>query len=258
MKHILIDARLYGPQDTGIGRYVKNLLNEIKKIPQFNQYRWTLLVYPSRVKEISSDLGNSFSYLPTSIRHYSLSEQILLPWILFKAKADLIHFTNFNLPLLYPKACLVTIHDLIKHFSIGSSTTTHNPIFYWFKYLGYRISIKVILIRHQIIVPSNYWRNYLIKKYHLSPQKVTTTYEAVDTNILQLSQPSTEAKKPFYIIYTGNLYPHKNIDIILKSLPQLPWLKLKIICARPLFKNRIDQLIKKNQVSSQVEFLGFL
>ena len=47
----------------------------------------------------------------------------------------------------------------------------------------------------------------------------------------------------FYILYTGNLYPHKNIDIIFQSLTKLPQLKLKIICARSVFVPRLQKLI---------------
>ena len=45
-KHIVIDARLYGPKHTGLGRYTKNLLIALKDLPEFNKFNFTLLVYP--------------------------------------------------------------------------------------------------------------------------------------------------------------------------------------------------------------------
>ena len=57
--HILIDARLYGPTHTGIGRYTKNLLLALKKLPQFSNFRFTLLVYQNLLPQIKKE----FSYL---------------------------------------------------------------------------------------------------------------------------------------------------------------------------------------------------
>jgi len=34
MTHIIIDARLYGPKHTGLGRYTKNLLLALKELPE--------------------------------------------------------------------------------------------------------------------------------------------------------------------------------------------------------------------------------
>ena len=51
-KHIVIDARLYGPKHTGLGRYTKNLLIALKDLPEFNKFNFTLLVYPELLNEI--------------------------------------------------------------------------------------------------------------------------------------------------------------------------------------------------------------
>ena len=61
-----------------------------------------------------------------------------------------------------------------------------------------------------------------------------------------------------YILYTGNLYPHKNIQIILKALQKLPNLKLKIIAKENIFQQRLKENVNKMSLQDQVEFLGFL
>ena len=111
--HIVIDARLYGSQHTGIGRYTKNLLLALKKLPHFNQYRFTLLVYKKLLPQIKKDLGSKFNYVPTDIPHYSLAEQVKLTCLLRQLKPNLVHFTHFNKPLFYFGKSVVTIHDLI-------------------------------------------------------------------------------------------------------------------------------------------------
>lgn len=254
--HIVIDARLYGPKHTGIGRYVKNLLLALTQLPQFSQFRWTLIVYHDQLSEVSRDLETNYYLYPTTIRHYSLAEQLILPIILYRLHPQLVHFTHFNKPLLYFGNSIVTIHDLIKHFSTGVATTTKSAGIYWLKQLVYQILTHIVIKTNHLIVPSNFWRKYISQHYHLPPTRITTTYEAIDPNFTRNTTKVLPAKP--YIIYTGNLYPHKNIGVILATLKLLPWLKLKIICARSVFTTRIRQQIAKFKLSSQVKFLGFV
>ncbi len=257
--HIVIDARLYGPKHTGIGRYTKNLLVALSKLPDFKNYSFTLIIYPKLELEIKKDLGNNFNYVTTNIRHYSLNEQLFLPFLIYRLHPTLVHFTHFNKPIFYFGKSIVTIHDLIKHFFKGRLTTTKNISLYWLKHLFYLILTNITIKNNTILVPSNYWRDYIIKKFHISPDKITTTHEAVDPTFLEKLTKNPKPTKPSnYVIYTGNLYPHKNIEIILKALTKMPDLKLKIICARSFFTQRIEQLIKQYKINKQVEFLGYL
>lgn len=258
MKHIVIDARLYGPKHTGIGRYTKNLLKALINLPDFQKYKFTLIIYKNLEEDIKKDLGDNFNYVTTNIKHYSLSEQFLLPFTIYKLKADLVHFTHFNKPIFYFKKSVVTIHDLIKHFFTGKDTTTKNQFLYGIKHLGYLFLTNTIVKRNQIIVPSNFWRKYLIEKYKLNPSQVITTHEAVDPTFLINNQKNIIKTPQDYIIYTGNLYLHKNIIIVLTALKKLPNIKLKIICARNFFSQKLEQQVNSLGLKNQVEFLGYL
>ncbi|MFA5749666.1 MAG: glycosyltransferase family 1 protein [Candidatus Shapirobacteria bacterium] len=262
MKHIVIDARLYGPKHTGIGRYTKNLLKFLTLQSDFSEFKFTLIVYPELVTEIKKDLGKKFNYISTNIRHYSLKEQFCLPFIIYKLKPDLIHFVHFNKPMFYMGKSVVTIHDLIKHFFKGRLNTTKISIVYWIKHLSYLMLTNSVIKNNEIIVPSDFWRDYLIKNFHVKPKKITTTHEAVDPTFIsktnQLKTPSSLLNRTPYIIYTGNLYPHKNVKVIIEALKLLPDIKLKIICARNFFTEKVEKLVNKYNLKSQVEFLGYI
>jgi glycosyltransferase involved in cell wall biosynthesis len=258
-QHIIIDARLYGPKHTGIGRYTKNLLLALSNLPDFKKYHFTLIVYPELETEIKKDLGNKFKIITTNIRHYSIREQLFLPFLIYSLRPNLVHFTHFNKPVLYFGTSVVTIHDLIKHFFKGRLNTTKSTFVYWIKHSFYLKLTNFTIKNNIIIVPSDYWRDYIIKNFHLSPEKITTTHEAVDPNF-KITQKTRNSKLEIgnYILYTGNLYPHKNIEVVLKALKKLPLLKLKIICARSLFTQKIEKLIKEYKLINQVEFLGYV
>jgi glycosyltransferase involved in cell wall biosynthesis len=209
------------------------------------------------------NLGDKFTYVTTNIRHYSIQEQIFLPFTLYRLMPDLVHFTHFNKPVFYFGKSVVTIHDLIKHFFKGRLNTTKNASIYWIKHFFYIILTNIVIKTNTIIVPSDYWRDYIIKNFHISPQKITTTHEAVDPAFLEkISEIKTDKTKTNqgspYIIYTGNLYPHKNINVIVEALRELPNIRLKIICSRNYFTQRIEELLKKYKMTHQVDFLGYI
>jgi glycosyltransferase involved in cell wall biosynthesis len=247
--NILIDARLYGPKHTGIGRYTKNLLLALTKQKNFSKYNFSVLL-----TELHPELKN-YKQIITKIPHYSWQEQIFLPSTIQNLRPNLVHFTHFNKPIFYKGKSVITIHDLIKHFFRGKETTTKNPITYWPKYWLYLILTKINIQNNYLITPSNYWRDLIIKKFNVNPNKIITTHEAADPTFTNLKLQSSSKIPKNYIIYTGNLYPHKNIEVIIKALKYLPNIKLKIIGARDYFLSKYKEEYKNNH---QIEFLGYI
>lgn len=259
--HIVIDARLYGPKHTGLGRYTKNLLVALIQLKDFSKFKFTLLINPKLEAEIKGDLGQNFDYYITDIPHYSVKEQLFLPLILKSLKPNLVHFTHIDKPIFYFGKSVVTVHDLIKLFSRGKDTTTKFILFYWIRYFAYTLMVNIILKTSYVIVPSNFWRDYIIKKYRFNPRDIVTTYEAVDPGLTSLRPHhggGSNLVRDQYILYTGNLYPHKNVNIIFKALQLLPNLKLKVISTKNVFQNRAKNLVKKINISNQVDFLGYV
>ena len=251
--NILIDARLYGSKHTGIGRYTKNLLLAMSKLPDFTKYNFSVLVTDYHPELID------YKQIDIEIPHYSRQEQTHLPQIIRKLKPDLVHFTHFNKPINYCGKSVVTIHDLIKHFFKGKDTTTKNALLYWPKYWLYLLVTYINIKNNYLITPSNFWRNYIIKHFHKNPKNIITTYEAIDPVFIKnLDINNYELNKNYklkienYIVYTGNLYPHKNVDVIIKALEYLPKIKLKIICNQSYF---LDKYKKKYENNPQIEFL---
>jgi glycosyltransferase involved in cell wall biosynthesis len=64
-----------------------------------------------------------------------------------------------------------------------------------------------------------------------------------------------------YFVYTGNAYPHKNLEILIDAICILnkkrPAL-LKISSSRGVFTKRLEDLIKKNNAEKYVELLGYV
>lgn len=254
-----IDARFYGIGHTGIGRYVQNLCTYLGKIDESNTY---LIFGPHEIKKDIQDFPN-FVYIPLNTKVYSLAEQVINPIIFSSYHLDLLHVPHFNIPLLYQGKIVVTIHDLIKHLSVGTKTSTHNFFIYHLKHIVYKIVVASAILRAtKIITPTNYWKDYLLSHYPRKTDDIVVTYEGVASNLLSISKISPSEivskyglEKPF-VIYTGNLYPHKNVELAIQAVKKFNQIhnhqvQLALVCARSIFKERF-------QPTSYLKVLGLV
>lgn len=215
-----IDARFFGSLGKGLGRYTQKLIENLEKIDAQNEYYIFLL--KENFEEYSPKSSN-FHKILADFRWYSFAEQISFPKLLHKYALDLMHFPHFNVPLLYSKKFIITIHDLILlHFPTLKNTTL-NPLLYWLKFFAYKLTIFSAIKRSQkIITVSQFTKKDILTHYGIVENKIVVTYEASE-NFLQKGVEN-DAKilekygiiKP-YLLYVGNAYPHKNLERLVSS-----------------------------------------
>lgn len=263
---IVIDCRMYGLEHAGIGRYVINLIDQIEKIDRENEY--LLLLRKRYYHELS--FGNpKIKKILADYPHYSFREQIFLPLQLIKMKPNLVHFPHFNVPLLCFGKYVVTIHDLIKHQYRGPATTTLWEPIYQLKHFVYKCVVWLAIKRAcKIITPSYWWKKIITRNYQLSPDKVVVTYEGADEFTQKMPKKirseadlkSLDIQKPF-VLYAGNLYPHKNVERLAQAVHLLYrklGLNLVIAGSRNVFLKRFKGRLKKLNVEEAVKLVGFM
>jgi glycosyltransferase involved in cell wall biosynthesis len=219
-----IDGRLWN--ETGVGRYIRNLVSELQVIDKENQY--TVFISSKEYRKISSEYSSpNFEFRSTDIHWHSVSEQITFPQVLLKENLDLMHFTYFSLPILYPKPFVVTIHDLIiNHFPTGKASTLPYPL-YQVKRIGYQIALHSAVSKSKkIIVPLTAVKDDLHKTMHVSNDKIVVTKEGVDLSSLRRvkgdeaishKRSPRSALDDEYFLYVGNAYPHKNVERLIEA-----------------------------------------
>ncbi|MBI3384767.1 glycosyltransferase family 4 protein [Candidatus Gottesmanbacteria bacterium] len=285
-----VDARMYGLKHAGIGRYVECLIKGLLLGNDSNDY--VLLVRSAEYGSIKKQVLSIKSIKAPKIiiaeaRHYTVKEQLLIPYILEKEKLDLVHFPHFNVPLLYQGRFVVTIHDLLWHETKGREVTTLPSYLYDIKYAGYRLVFANAVKRAQkVFVPSKWVKNKLISTYNIDSNKVIVTYEGIDDNYkkYQVSRSKYQGilgkyrlTKPFFI-YTGSAYPHKNLKRLLEVTRILNYsssaarsfqnssrpfasnnnVQLAIACARDVFWEKLEREVKEKDLQNQVKLLGFV
>jgi len=171
---ILIDGRLYGLENAGLGRYLINLIEELSKIDNKNNY--VILLRKKYFDKL--DLPGNWKKVLADFHHYSLAEQIKLPKIIHSENPDITHFPHFNIPLLYRGKYIVTIHDMLMHKFAGLSATTLPLPFYFLKQVIYKIVFRrAVTGAKRIIVPSNAVKAEVLNYYHIDPTKIEVIYE---------------------------------------------------------------------------------
>ncbi|CAN5344692.1 hypothetical protein BH10PAT1_BH10PAT1_6440 [soil metagenome] len=172
---ILIDARFYGLENAGLGRYTINLIDQLCKLDKQDEY--VILLNKKYFETLN--LPSNFEKVEVNIKHYSFEEQLKLPQIIKKYNPDLTHFLHFNVPINFSGKFIVTIHDMTMHFQKADSSNL-NIIKYLFKHFAYKKVFKNAVKKSQkIIVPSGFVKDQIANYFEISKEKIIITYEGI-------------------------------------------------------------------------------
>lgn len=218
-----IDARFYGPIGKGLGRYTQKLIEHLEKIDKKNEY-----VIFLRKENFNDYIPKNprFRKVLADIHWYTLEEQIYIPKILFKERLDLMHFPHFNVPILYTRPFVLTLHDLILLRYPTVRATTRSALTYWIKFFAYRLLLRVVLLRSRhIVTVSNFTKHDIVQHFKVKKERVSVTYEAASVLDRSCKTSSVDNEgilqrygilKP-YALYVGNAYPHKNLERLIRA-----------------------------------------
>lgn len=271
-----IDARFFGPVGKGLGRYTQKLIENLEKISsQDGTFKHDYFIFLRKDNFDSYEPKNpNFKKILADYPWYTFSEQFKFPRLLREYKLDLVHFPHFNVPLFYFGKFVVTIHDLILiHFPTVRSSTL-SPFLYWAKFFVYKIVIKAAIYRsNRIIAVSEFTKTDILDNYKSVPQeKIRVTYEACEDYCMLSPNKDEEILKRYgiikpYIVYVGNVYPHKNADNLALSFQQVNGerlagdererIKLVFVGAEDYFYKRLKFFIEEQKISDII-FAGFV
>lgn len=260
-----IDARFYGPIGKGLGRYTSELIRSLEVVDTENEYRIFL-----RKENFShyTPKNPKFRKVLADFQWYSFEEQVKFPRILLREHCDLVHFPHFNVPILYYRPFVVTIHDLILLRFPTIRSTTLSPILYRFKFFAYRFVIRNAVFRSKrVVTVSEYTKRDILEQYSIPENKIAVTYEAtypfclwerdedVKSFFLRLGLLSSGDTTNFrdtirpYVLYVGNAYPHKNLEslaLAFSSSLDDPEARLVLVGREDYFYRRLKNRMRQH------------
>lgn len=222
MIKIGFDFRMGGIGNAGIGRYSFELLHAmvavLKSAGLTDQYQFVVFYNSQNASKTDiqqlSDMG--VELIAANYRHYSLAEQWAFPRLLGKHNLDLMHFPNFNVPILYRGDYVVTVHDVVHHVLSGHKKSRYH------KFLAYKLIINQAVKRaKKVLTVTNAAKAEIEQVLNVPAEKIAVTYEAptryqgeaADFNVLKqrylLSRP--------YLLFVGTLERKKNLVNLAKG-----------------------------------------
>lgn len=254
------DARLASTRHAGIGRYSEELLRGLVKHSQDYPVKWIIFVHDKDQLPWLAEIAENdrIKVILAPVRHYTMAEQTVWWWQLQKLNLDLLHVPHFNVPVLYQGDMVVTIHDLLWHEHRDPRATTLSAWQHRLKYQAYRFVSQQAMTKSKLIfVPSQVVKSQ-VKQHVNQSRKIMVTSEGL-SKIFQTVPPVGRSKRSSrkkerapYFVYTGSLYPHKNVDVALQALQQLPKWSFYVVSSRSVFTEEFMQRAEELGVQSQL------
>jgi glycosyltransferase involved in cell wall biosynthesis len=249
LPEVVVDGRWL---NTGIGTYTFNVIKSLKKCGPISLRILTLAQH----REVLRPFCDRLDIVDAGM--YSLAEQIKVP--IAAAGAPLLHVMHYNVPLLHRGKLVVTIHD-VTHLVDHSFRRTAKTRLYGRPMLRFASSRA-----DHIITVSEYSKKNIVERLGVSAEKVSVIHCGVDGEFMpQDPLTSTHTMNNLlnftgpYILYVGNLKPHKNVEGLLRAFKLLVSTekieqKLLIVGEDAQGKPRILQMCRELGLANHVVF----
>ena len=210
-----IDARFWGREHGGFSTYARGLLHALAEQDKATVYR--IFLHPKDVEEWDIRQSN-FQPIPAPFTHYSLQEQTGFLSLLRSERLDLVHFLNFNAPLLYLGPFVTTLHDLtVLHSPVGRSQRS------WLRRRAFLLALNHGLKgAKRVIAISEFSAKDAEQRLGLPATKVDVVYEGIP-ELQQLAfgnkaivQEYFGSRSP-YFLFVSQWRPHKGIITLIEA-----------------------------------------
>lgn len=244
---ITIDMRMI--HSSGIGTYISNIVPRV--IKDLNDTKFYLLG--------NEDELNKYAYyknveiIPCHADIYTIKEQFGL-FNKIPRDTKLFWSPHYNIPVLYKGRLLVTIHDVF-HLAMGQFVNGSVKKAYA-KIMFNQVKRKA----DKIFSVSNFTKSQIETYLKYKKDDIVVTYNGVDDSWFQVPK-SNDKEKP-YLLYVGNVKPHKNLKTLIKAfglLQEKVSHDLIIVGKKAGFltgDNEITQIAEKYK--ERIHFTGFV
>jgi len=251
--NVIIDARMVNEHLSGIGRYTYEI---IKGISKENHINIKLLTNNVVISMKIFGKFNNIEYIVMKSKFLSLGEQIELPLIINKYKTDtLFHAPSFVSSPLIKIPMVMTIHDL-NHLKFPQY---YSPLHkYYYKYIVKPAALKC----KKILTDSDFSKGEILKWLKCDENNVQVIYCGVDEKFkiikdrIELQRVQDKYSLPNkFVLYIGNLKPHKNVESLVEAMKSVDNIKL-IINGNPNVS--LKGIINQYNLKEKIQFIGYV
>jgi glycosyltransferase involved in cell wall biosynthesis len=202
---ITIDARWINT--SGMGTYLRNLLPGV--IAMFPKQKFCLLGDVRSLSVLAWTNSDNVSLIEASSPMYSLTEQLELIKKIPK-ETQLYWASHYNIPVLYSGDMLVTFYDLF-HLAMPKLVGGRHKRFYA-KLMFHMVRWRALAI----ITISQFSKDEFWRFIGPTRQSIIPIHLGVAKSWFDI-KPSARPYSKKYILFVGNIKPHKNLSRLVKA-----------------------------------------
>ena len=255
--HLLSGEASY--RSAGIAVYIEHLLRYLPRVAPELRYR-VLLGRGRLPAEVT--LPVSRSRWPTHRPPLRIVwEQLVLPWVLRRQRADLLHAPAFVAPLLTSVPTVITVHDL---------SFLRYPHFFRRSRQRYLSTMTPWACRRAeaVITGSEFSRREIVAALDVPPQRLHVVPYGVAARFRPLPAAQVAAFRvrrglpERFILYLGTLEPRKNLPRLIRAFARLrsavPEAHLVLAGGKGWFYQTIFAEVTRQGLQGRVHFPGFI
>ncbi len=248
----------------GSETYIKNIVKCLDRLDKENDY---LIFINNECKGYFEKLGPNIKTILCPFNASSrpkriLWEQLILPFQIKKHKIDLLFSGGFTAPFVCPAKSVLMVFDM-QHIN---QPENFSKVFLFFLRTIIYLSVKSA---DHILTLSNNSKNDITSHYNITPENVTATYLASDSDVFYRRDSGEvyEVREKYniperYLYYGAASLPHKNhkrlLNVFKVVKKDLPDVKLVLTGARDYGEGSISEHIKLLGLEDDVILLGWL
>jgi glycosyltransferase involved in cell wall biosynthesis len=256
---VAIDVRKI--HDFGIGTYVRNVVRELARLDQTNEY---LLIGRPDDLDLANQLGPNFRLVVNRSGNYSLGEQFSIPLLLRRERVDVFHAPHYVLPPLVGCPSVVTIHDCI-HLMFPQYLPNRLAAAY-----ARALMWNATHRSAHVLTVSEASKRDILRFFPIPPERITVAHNAIDADVGRLStdEEIRRVRERFqlhapFVLYVGNIKPHKNVERLIEAFAlvrtgPLADVKLLIIGDEISKYPTLRRAVHQCKLHKHVRFLGFV
>ncbi|RYL93934.1 glycosyltransferase family 1 protein [Sporolactobacillus sp. THM19-2] len=260
---MLTNATICDKRPTGLGVYTINVIKEINKRENINQE----ILVNKLINVDHSFYKNDVIYTPNYILSSNgwlaqLARIIYLNCFLPKIGRDKdLIFNPVPEGSLFLNHQVTVIHDILPLLF----KREYPKSYYYYKYYVPRLLKK----SYKVIVPSNNTKKDIIRVYNIDNDKIIVAPNGYDNkhffqrNDDEVNNIKTKYGLSKYILYVGNMYPHKNLERLIQAFCHIhlkfPEIKLVLVGDTKHWNfNNLVKLVDSLGLSNSIYFLDYV
>ncbi len=247
-RSIFIDAYALVPPISGVGYYLKSIIDNLVKSNKYDIELGTLSSFYSNERKINyenKDVKQKIvKFLPRSIYILLMRLNIAPPIDIFFGRHDLYFFENYVCYPVKSGKTITVIHDLtFKKFP--------HAVFF-INRMNLNFIVPYTLNKSDVIVTVSNSIKKEIYRYYSPKKKIHVIYPSIDKSLEEDDSllKTYSLKKDEYIYFVGNLEPRKNLINLIKAFNEAKLKNMKLVISgnKGWKNNKIMELLKSENV----------